>query len=435
MVLMIKTRSATTMTIAERAQHGGASGAGVCPVPHGVGAWNNAPDADPQGPRVARDEAGVWQVRDHALVRQILRGEGTKQAGFNAELIERVPGTTNLPILYQEGKVHHEQRRQTARFFTPKTVSTRYRELMERLADRLIADFRRAGRADLSDISMQLAVAVAAEVVGLTDSALPGLDRRLDAFFAGNVQGDGGFWARLRQQLNRTRIMSFFYLDVKPAIRVRRRTPREDVISHLLGKEYNDAEILTECVTYAAAGMATTREFITVAAWHLLNNPELRERYLAAPEAERQDLLEEILRLEPVVGHLYRRTTDELRLGSGDRQVTIPAGELINLHIYAANRDEVVTGPQPEGICPGRALADKQSSPAMMSFGDGHHRCPGAYIAIQESDIFLRRLLALPGLKLEKAPTVTWDELTAGYILRDCIISDEPGAARRQAGR
>ena len=327
--------------------------AGGCPVPHGVGAWSYAPGEDPRGPRIARDEAGVWQVRDHALVRQLLRGDGTKQAGFNAELIESVPGTTNQPILYQEGKVHHEQRRQTARFFTPKTVSTRYRELMERLAGRLIARFRREGRADLSAISMRLAVAVAAEVVGLTDSTLPGLDRRLDAFFSGNLVGNGGWLDRLRQRLNRVRILSFFYLDVKPAIRARRKAPREDVISHLLEKGYNEAEILTECVTYAAAGMVTTREFITVAAWHLLKNPELRERYLAAPEVERQGLLEEILRLEPVVGHLYRRTTAELRLVSGDNQVTIPRDDLINLHIYAANRDEAVTGPDPEAICPG----------------------------------------------------------------------------------
>src|SRR5262245_25211438 len=106
----------------------------IYPVARGVGAWHSAPDADPRGPRIARDAAGVWQVRDHALVRQILRGEGTQQAGFNADLVESVPGTTRQPILYQEGRIHHEQRRQTARFFTPRTVSTRYRELMERLA-------------------------------------------------------------------------------------------------------------------------------------------------------------------------------------------------------------------------------------------------------------------------------------------------------------
>lgn len=421
------------MVIEERTTMDNPAMTGVCPVAHGVGAWSYAPGADPTGPRIERNAEGVWQVRDHAFVRQILRGDGTKQAGFNAELIESVPGTTNQPILYQEGKIHHEQRKQTARFFTPKTVSSRYRELMERFADRLIAQFRRAGRADLSAISMQLAVAVAAEVVGLTDSTIPGLDKRLDAFFAGNVAGDGGWLARLRQKVNRVQVLSFFYLDVKPAIRARRRTPREDVISHLLTKDYNDAEILTECITYAAAGMVTTREFITVAAWHLLENPALREGYLAAPETERKDILEEILRLEPVVGHLYRRTTADLQLGKGATAVTIPAGDLINLHVYAANRDEVVTGAQPEAICPGRPLSDKQSTPAMMSFGDGHHRCPGSYIAIQESDIFLRRLLALPGLRLEKAPSVTWDELTAGYILRDCIISDEPGAARRES--
>ena len=421
------------MVIEERTKLGDPATTGGCPVAHGVGAWSYAPGEDPTGPRIERNAEGVWQVRDHAMVRQILRGDGTKQAGFNAELIESVPGTTNQPILYQEGKVHHEQRRQTAGFFTPKTVSTRYRDLMERLADRLIAQFRRQQRADLSAISMQLAVAVAAEVVGLTASAIPGLDKRLDAFFSGNVAGNGGWLARLRQKLNQVRVLVFFYLDVKPAIRARRRTPREDVISHLLTKDYNEAEILTECVTYAAAGMVTTREFITVAAWHFLENPALRGQYLAAPEAVRKDILEEILRLEPVVGHLYRRTTADLHLGNGATAVTIPAGDLVNLHIYAANRDEAVTGPQPEAICPGRPLADKQSTPAMMSFGDGHHRCPGSYIAIQESDIFLRRLLALPGLRLEKAPSVTWDELTAGYILRDCIISDEPGAAKRES--
>ena len=407
--------------------------ASIYPVTQGVGAWGSASDADRRVPQIARDAAGVWQVRGHALVRQILRGEGTQQAGFNADLIEGIPGTTRQPILYQEGRVHHEQRRQTARFFTPKTVSARYRGLMERLADQLIARFRRAGRADLSALSMQLAVAVAAEVVGLTESTLPGLDRRLDAFFTGNLVGRGGWRDRLRQRLSRIYLLMFFYLDVRPAIRARRRAPREDVISHLLSKEYNDAEILTECITYAAAGMATTREFITVAAWHMLENPALREHYLAAQEAERQDLLEEILRLEPVVGHLYRRTTAELRVEGGDGQVTIPAGDLIDLHLYAANRDELVAGPQPEAICPGRALADRQSTPAVMSFGDGHHRCPGAYLAIQESDIFLRRLLVLPGLRLEREPTVTWDELTAGYVLRACTIVDEPGAAMRAA--
>lgn len=403
---------------------------GGCPVHHGVGAWQSSPETTIGTPAVERDGDGTWHIRSHALVRQILRNAATTQAGFGADMINSVPGTVNQPILYQEGKVHQEQRKQTARFFTPKVVSGRYRDLMIRLVDDLIARFRRAGRADLTAISMQLAVAVAAEVVGLTDSTTPGLDRRLDAFFDHRDEARTGLLGKLTMLRNRGRMLAFFFLDVRPAIRARRRTPQEDVISHLIARDYNDTEILTECVTYGAAGMATTREFIAVAAWHFLADPALREGYLAAPERERHALLEEILRLEPVVGHLYRRTTEAVSVAHDGVTTTIPVGARLDLHIHGANRDEAVTGPRPEAICPGRSLLDKQTSPAVLSFGDGHHRCPGQFIAIQETDIFLRRLLALPGLRLEREPTVTWDELTAGYVLRDCIISDDARTGR-----
>lgn len=58
-----------------------------------------------------------------------------------------------------------------------------------------------------------------------------------------------------------------------------------------------------------------------------------------------------------------------------------------------------------------------------MSFGDGHHRCPGAYVAIQETDVFLRRLLALEGLRIERKPSVSWNDLVAGYELRGFTVA------------
>jgi hypothetical protein len=81
-----------------------------------------------------------------------------------------------------------------------------------------------------------------------------------------------------------------------------------------LDQGYTDREILTECLTYGAAGMATTREFIVMAAWHLFEREDLRRRFLEGDDAIRLALLEEILRLEPVVGALCRRTTRELKL-------------------------------------------------------------------------------------------------------------------------
>jgi cytochrome P450 len=377
-----------------------------------------------------RDAQGVWQVYGFEEARAILRSSATRQAGFNADQLAKIPGITNKPILYMEGKAHQQQRKQTARFFTPKTVSSNYRQFMETLSDQLVNDLKRKKRVDLSQLSLTLAVQVAARVVGVTNSRLAGLDRRLDAFFQQETPTQQTIpllrWkplARLRQLFRQRHILAFYWLDVRPAIRARKRHAQEDVISHLLSQNYTDAEILTECITYAAAGMATTREFISIAAWHLLEHPALRERYLAAPEEERLEMLHETLRLEPVVGNLYRRATSDIPLESQGAQVMIHEGDLINIHIYAANIDETVVGEEPLALCPGRAIHGDRIPSMIMGFGDGHHRCPGSYLAIQETDIFLHRLLALETLHIENTPTLNWNDLTTGYEVRNFRIA------------
>ncbi|HYF64349.1 MAG TPA: cytochrome P450 [Herpetosiphonaceae bacterium] len=400
--------------------------AGRCPVDHrSFSQQKTAQVSEPAGRPLERDSDGVWHVRGYAQAQAVLRSAHTKQAGFKAELLEKLPGQKeNRPILYLEGKPHHEQRKQTARFFTPKAVSENYRRLMEAYADQMIARLRRDGQADLSELGMHLAVRVAGEVVGLTKSRIPGMARRLNSFFNDDLTEFGWSPLKLLRSLrNQSRMLAFFYLDVKPSIEQRRTQPREDVISHLLGKGYSDTEILTECVTYGAAGMVTTREFISIAAWHLLEQPELREYYLRSDEEARLEFLQELLRLEPVVGSLYRRATADLELAVGDTTETIPEGDLICLHTYAINADETVVGEHPLTVCPQREIKNDKAGPAMMGFGDGQHRCPGAYIALQETDIFLRRLLALPNLTIVQKPSVSWNGVTAGYELRKFILS------------
>ena len=371
-----------------------------------------------------RDAEGVWQARGFDEVRAILRDANTRQAGFNAEMLLSRASMPNRPILYQQGKVHLEQRKQTARFFTPKTVSANYRRLMEAQADRLIAEARRRRRFDLSRLTLTMAMQVAAQVVGLTNSRVTGMAGRLDAFFASPPDAASRTpRGRLRQFSALRRMAIFYWMDVRPAIRARKRRPQEDVISHLLAQGYSAPEILTECVTYGAAGMATTREFISMAAWHFLEHPDLRAHYLAAPEAERLEMLHETLRLEPVVGHLYRRATADIALTSQGAPVVIPQGALIDLAIDAANADETVVGADPLALCPGRPLHGDRVPSMLMSFGDGAHRCPGSYLAIQETDIFLRRLLALKGLRIVRPPALTWNAISASYELRGFILA------------
>ena len=369
---------------------------------------------------------GVWQVRGMEAVRQVLRSRETTQAGFNAEL--SAMGRLRRPILFADGEPHRTQRSAIARYFAPKTVDSRYHEVMETSADEQLATLRRDGSAELSQLSLLYSVVVAGAVVGLTNSDPNRMAKRLEAFFdlpliPHDVQG---LPARLAQARMASRshlaMASFFLADVRPAIQARR-NPRPgterpaDVISHLIDAGYSAPEILIECITYGAAGMVTTREYISMATWHLLADDALRQRYLAAERPERYQILHEILRLEPIVGHLYRRTQAELEIELPDGKVTIPAGALCDLYVRNANTDPDVVGTDGYDLCPGRELPPRVGE-EVMAFGDGAHRCPGNALAIQESDVLLNRLLALP-VRLASEPVIGWDELIHGYTVRN----------------
>ena len=80
-------------------------------------------------------------------------------------------------------------------------------------------------------------------------------------------------------------MLGFYVHDITPALRARRKAPGDDILSELIARRASWRMILTECMTYAAAGMVTTREFIVMAAWHLFERPELRADFLAGDEA------------------------------------------------------------------------------------------------------------------------------------------------------
>jgi cytochrome P450 len=270
---------------------------------------------------------GVWHIQDYAAARAMLRSTDTRQGGFSVDQAQRRLRRMRPPVLYRDGPEHREHRRQTARFFTPRRVDEKYRSLMHRIAEQQCDRLRRAGRADLSELSFALAVAVVGEVVGLTPGRR-GTARRLERFFRPQPPAPK---LLSRAGLRRFAYMNFavgaFYAwDVRPAVRARRRQRRDDLISHLLDEGCSNVEILGECMTFAAAGMITTREFITVAAWHLLTDDALRAAYTGGDERARLALLHEILRLEPVVANLARWTTAEVAVPGGTGPVTIPAG-------------------------------------------------------------------------------------------------------------
>jgi hypothetical protein len=68
-----------------------------------------------------------------------------------------------------------------------------------------------------------------------------------------------------------------------------------------------------------------------------------------------------------------------------------------------------------------------------LSFGDGSHRCPGAQVALNETRVFLDRLLRLPGIRLQREPDLCWTDELLGYELRNAVITCDRQADGNQS--
>lgn len=359
------------------------------------------------------------QVKTFRQAREVLRSPVMKQAGGGAEYFD-ISDPERAPVFFLDGADHKKKRATIARFFAPRTITTRYNLIMDRVIAEQLDAFRRAGTARLDAMSFDLAVAVAADIVGLTVTDRKKMAKRLNlslssAFFPRNRP-----IARLIVQAKKLyNSIDFFYNDVKPAIRARTAEPQDDLLSHLIKVGCSDKAILMECMTYAAAGMVTTREFIVMAAWHMFDNPALRERFEKGEQDDQFAILLEILRLEPIAAFLYRSAPPEAEvpetIGTSDSGVYA-------LCLRDANLDESVVGGCPHTLDPDRA-AKMKANGSFLSFGDGPHHCPGWQVALHEARAFLDALFKVPGIRLDRAPDIGWSDMLQSYELRNAVIT------------
>ncbi|SDC09555.1 hypothetical protein SAMN05444678_101340 [Sphingomonas sp. YR710] len=368
--------------------------------------------------RAMQPKKGAKMVSDFGLAREILRSPGMRQAGTAAEDMD-LTNPDQVSVFFLDGELHKTRRGQLARFFTPKAIRDRHHRVMEATTAELIAELRAAGRGQIDILSMRLACDVTAEIIGLTESAPAKLSERLrHIFLLQGVKNRSGLAGLLFKANTLYRHMMFNLFDVQRAARARRKHPKDDIISHCLELGYTDKGLLIECLTYATAGMLTTREFIAMVALHMFENESLREQFLQGDEAQQFAILEEILRLEPVTSFVYRRATKDISTSDGGQ---IKAGELYGIDLRAANTDDHVTGDCPFAAEPGRSARQKMAG-SWMSFGDGPHRCPGAQVALYETRIFIDALLRVPGIRLVSRPQVGWCVPIQGYEVHGAIV-------------
>ena len=367
-------------------------------------------------PRIERNEDGTWHIRGYAEAKELLK-EDLLQDGFQADSVRR----SGLdPVLYQHGEAHRKQRAAIAKYFSPATVSQKHLPMLERVADETIAELLKGKRMDLKTLSRRMAAVVTMEVVGLDFTE--GIVQRLDAMLHTPVELQKNPIARLltfiRGQLLRIR---FWLTDVRPAIARRKREPQDDVVSYMLSKGSSEIAILAECIVYGAAGMATTQEFICVVLMHALENPSIRAALTSEDVNVRYNALHEILRLEPVIGKIKRKAIEPVSVSSNGETHHIPAEAKIEFHVYHVNADEQAVGTEPERLNPHRSM-EKGTYRSAISFGSGPHRCAGEHLALAETDVFIRKLLALDGLRVTRQPDISHNKTVEGYEISNYMV-------------
>ncbi len=154
-------------------------------------------------------------------------------------------------------------------------------------------------------------------------------------------------------------------------------------------------------------------------AWYLFERDDVRARFLDGGEETQFAILDEILRLEPVAAMVHRRSSEDAPADTGS---ALRAGGRYAIDIRAVNTDKAAVGACPFALDPDRAAGGRLAA-THLSFGDGAHRCPGASVALHETRVFIDRLMRVPGLRLERAPDMRWNQALASYELRNAVVS------------
>ena len=187
-------------------------------------------------------------------------------------------------------------------------------------------------------------------------------------------------------------------------IRSRRDAPdleqRDDVLSLLLqarhddGSAMSDQELRDELMTLLVAGHETSATALAWALEALSRHPAALSRLRDEVDAGGDDayldaVVQETLRLRPVIALVLRRLTEPMEIGGR----LLPAGVNVAPCIYLMHRRPDVYD-EPRAFRPERFLEQPPGTYTWIPFGGGVRRCLGASFAQFEIKVVLRELVA-----------------------------------------
>lgn len=333
------------------------------------------------------------EILSHEMVRTVLRDPRFHvPPGINL----MVQGITSGPLwdkivnslLCLEGDEHRRLRSLVSKAFTPR-ASARLHDTIVDVLDDLIDRVAAEGHCDIvTDIARPYPVPIICALLGAPREDWQQFSLWADDIFTAFTLNPDGIDEDLVM-----RAWGELDVYVDDMVAQRRHTLTDDLLSDLIraeddGDRLNADELRMLAAGLLLAGTDTTRNQLAASVDVLCDHPDqwalLAERPELAPSA-----VEETMRHSPIASGTMRVVPEATEFAG----VVFPAGTMVIVNTFAANRDTTIYDN------PDRFDITRDAAPAVLSFGGGIHYCLGANLArleLSEALKILTRRMSAP---------------------------------------
>lgn len=336
-------------------------------------------------------------LRDRRFGREILHVMSQEQLGWPPPKAHTAAFdlTEKHSLLALEPPAHTRLRTLVNRAFVSRHVE-QLRPRIAELANQLIDGFAADGHVELiKAFAAPIPAIVIAELIGLPAEMAPQLlnwSNRMVRMYMYGVTRD--------TELDADQASRDFMDYLRGVIAERRKSPKSDLLTHMLtadpvdGQKLSEEEIISTAILLLNAGHEATVHTTGNAVKTILES-DLDPKTLFATPEQTAATVEECLRFDAPLHMFTRYALSDVTLDSGQ---SFRQGEVIGLMLGAANRD-------PKRFKDADRFDPFRTDGANVSFGAGIHFCIGAPLARIELQVVLSTLFArLPGLRLAGEP-------------------------------
>jgi cytochrome P450 len=328
---------------------------------------------------LAPTRRGDWVSPSHRVCAAVLRDRrfGTVPADGDPR---RPEDEIEASFLTMNPPDHTRLRRLAQPSFSPKAMAG-YRGLIEHAVAGLLD---RAAAQDTFDLvtafASPLPITVITELLGVPEEDSDGF-AEYGVSLAGALDGIRSLRHAARLQAGSDKLNRLF----ERLIELRRREPRDDIVSRLVaaeGDQVRPQEIRPICALLLIAGFETTVNLIGNAVLALLDHPDQWRALCEDPTVMAPKAVEETLRYDPPVQRTNRYALEAVELEGKP----VHKGQVVFTLIGAANRDpEAYERPD---------TFDIRRNPGVehLAFSSGIHYCIGQPLARLEATIALQML-------------------------------------------